>query len=58
MSLKLPMAVAVAIFANAPIVVFAQQSNAEPWKPTIEDAQKLVDAISGDKGQAENILRN
>ena len=44
MNLKLLMAVAI-----APTVVFAQQGNAEPWKPTIEDAQKLIDAISGDK---------
>ncbi len=49
MSLKLLKAVAVTIFATAPIVVFAQQGNAEAWKPTIEDAQKLVDAISDDK---------
>jgi len=43
MSLKLLMLVAI-----APIVLFAQRGNAEPWKPTIADAQKLVDAISGD----------
>lgn len=45
MRLKLFMVVATAI---APIVGFAQQRNAEPSKPTIEDAQKLVNAIRGD----------
>jgi hypothetical protein len=44
MSLKLLIAV-----ATAPIVIFPQQANAEPWKPTIEDVQKLVDAIGGDE---------
>jgi hypothetical protein len=43
--------VAVTIFVAAPIVAFAQQDgpNTQPWKPTIEDAQKLVATISGDK---------
>jgi hypothetical protein len=41
----------VAIFTAAPVVGFAQQDNpdAQPWMPTIEDAQKLVETISGDK---------
>jgi hypothetical protein len=49
MSLKLLLAVT--IFATTPIVVFAQRDdrNAQSWKPTIEDAQKLVEAISGNK---------
>jgi hypothetical protein len=47
MSRKLLMTVAL---ATAPIVVFAtQQGNAEPWKPTIEDARKLVDAIGSEE---------
>ena len=46
MNLKLLMAIAA---ATAPIVVFAQQGKAETWKPTIDDAQHLVDAISGTK---------
>ena len=41
---------AVAIFATVPIGVLAQQ---DTWKPTIDDAQKLVDAISGDKDKLE-----
>ena len=50
MNLKLLMAVT--IFAAAPIVAFAQQDpNAQPWKPTIEDARKLVETISADKGK-------
>ena len=49
MTLKL--FVAVTIFVAAPIVAFAQQdnSNTQPWKPTIEDVQELVKTISGDK---------
>jgi hypothetical protein len=48
MTLKL--FVAVSVLAAAPIVAFAQQDpNAQPWKPTIEDAQKLVETISADK---------
>jgi hypothetical protein len=52
MSLKLLMAV-----AAAPIVAFAQQVSAEPWKPTIEDAQKLVDAIGGDKDKLKHTAK-
>jgi hypothetical protein len=49
MNLKLLMAVT--IFATAPIVAFAQsdRTNAHPSKPTIEDVQKFVQTISGDK---------
>ena len=50
MNLKLLMAVT--IFAAAPIDAFAQQDpNAQPWKPTIGDARKLVETISADKGK-------
>jgi hypothetical protein len=43
--------VAVAIFATVPVVAHAQKDdpNAPQSKPTIEDAQKLVETISGDK---------
>jgi hypothetical protein len=43
--------VAAALFVAVPIVAFAQSDkpNAQPWKPTIEDAQKLVETISSDK---------
>jgi hypothetical protein len=43
--------VAVSILAAAPSSAFAQQDNPndQPWMPTIEDAQKLVETISGDK---------
>jgi len=43
--------VAAAVFVAVPIVAFAQEDtpNAQPWKPTIEDAQKLVETISSDK---------
>jgi hypothetical protein len=40
-----------AIFVAAPAFAFAQQDgpNAVPWKPTIEDAEKLVETIGSDK---------
>ena len=43
--------VAAALFVAVPIVAFAQSDkpNAQPWKPTIEDAQKLVEIITSDK---------
>lgn len=42
---------AVALFIAVPIAAFAQSDkpNAQPWKPTIEDAQKLVETINSDK---------
>ena len=45
--------VAASILAAAPFAAFAQQddSNAQPWMPTIEDAQKLVETISSDKNK-------
>ena len=49
MSLKL--LIAATLFVAVPIVAFPQSDkpNAQPSKPTIEDAQKLVETISGDK---------
>jgi hypothetical protein len=43
--------VAAALFVAVPIVAFAQSDkpNAQSSKPTIEDAQKLVETIGGDK---------
>ena len=43
--------VAVALFIAVPIAAFAQSDkpNAQPWKPTIEDAQKLVETLNSDK---------
>ncbi len=43
--------VAAALFVALPIVAFAQSDkpNAQSSKPTIEDVQKLVDTIGGDK---------
>jgi hypothetical protein len=43
--------VAATIVVAVPIAAFTQEhdSNAQPWKPSIEDAQKLVETISGDK---------
>ena len=49
MSLKLFMAVT--IFATVPIVAFAQEDDSanQAPKPTVADAQKLVQTISSDK---------
>ena len=42
--------VTVSVLAAAPIVALTQQDfNSTPWKPTIGDAQKLIDNISSDK---------
>jgi hypothetical protein len=43
--------VAAALFVATPIVAFAQSDkpNAQSSKPTIEEAQKLVETITGDK---------
>lgn len=43
--------VAATVVVAVPFAAFAQEpnSNAQPWKPSIEDAQKLVETISGDK---------
>jgi hypothetical protein len=49
--MRLKIFVAAAFFVALPIVAFAQSDkpNAQSLRPTIEDAQKLVDTISGDK---------
>ena len=49
MNFKLLMAVT--LFVAAPIIAFAQSDkpNAQSSKPTIEEAQKLVETITGDK---------
>jgi hypothetical protein len=47
--------VTVSVLAAAPIVALAQQDfNSTPWKPTIGDAQKLVDNISSDKDKLKS----
>jgi hypothetical protein len=48
MNLRLLMAVA--IFANAPIVALAQKDDHTP-QPTLADAQKLVQDVSSDKAK-------
>jgi hypothetical protein len=49
--MRLKLFVAVAIFVTASNAAFAQKDDADDQapKPTIEDAQKLVDTIRGDK---------
>jgi len=48
--MRLKLFVAAAVFVAAPIVALAQQDTSiQSLKPTIEDAQKLVETISGDK---------
>ena len=49
--MRLKLFVSVAIFVTASNAAFAQKGDAENQapKPTIEDAQKLVDTIRGDK---------
>ena len=53
MSLKLFMAVT--IFATVPIVAFAQKDDSanQAPKPTVADAQKLVQTISSDKAKLQ-----
>jgi hypothetical protein len=49
--MKLKLLAAAVILVVAPAVASAQSDkpDAQPWKPSIEDVQKLVEAISGDK---------
>jgi uncharacterized coiled-coil DUF342 family protein len=51
MSMNLKLVVAVSLFAAVPAVAFAQKDApaTKVPKPTIADAQKLVQTISGDK---------
>ena len=55
MPMRLKLFTAVAIFATAPIVVFAQKDDPanRPPKPTLEDAQKVVQAIGNDKNKLQ-----
>jgi hypothetical protein len=54
-AMRLRLFVAVAIFAAAPIVAFAQKDDPanRPPKPTVEDAQKVVQTISSDKNKLQ-----
>jgi hypothetical protein len=55
MSMNLKLLVAVPLFAAIPVFAWAQsdgQANKAP-KPTIADAQKLVQLISGDKAKQQ-----
>ena len=48
--MRLKLFVAATVFVAAPIVALTQQDTSiQSLKPTIEDAQKLVETISGDK---------
>jgi hypothetical protein len=53
--MNLKLVVAVSLFASVPIVAFAQKDGpaAKVPKPTIADAQKLVQTISGDKAKLQ-----
>jgi hypothetical protein len=50
--MKLKLLMAVTMFAITPIVAFAQKDDPLP-KPTAEDAQKVVQAISSDKNKLQ-----
>jgi hypothetical protein len=50
--MKLKLLMAVTMFAIAPIAAFAQKDHPTP-KPTVEDAQKVVQAISSDKNKLQ-----
>ena len=53
--MNLKLVVAVSLFAAVPIVAFAQKDGpaAKVPKPTIADAQKLVQTVSGDKAKLQ-----
>ena len=53
--MRLKLFMAVTIFAAAPIVVFAQKDDParQASKPTLEDAQKVVQAIGNDKNKLQ-----
>ena len=50
--MRLKLFMAATIFAIAPMVTLAQKDDPPP-KPTVEDAQKVVQAISGDKNKLQ-----
>src|SRR6516225_11887268 len=53
--MRLKLFMAVTIFAAAPIVAFAQKDGParQASKPTLEDAQKVVQAIANDKNKLQ-----
>ena len=53
--MRLKLFTAVTIFATAPIVAFAQKDDParQASKPTLEDAQKVVQAIGNDKNKLQ-----
>jgi len=53
--MRLKLFTAVTIFATAPIVAFAQKDGParQASKPTLEDAQKVVQAIGNDKNKLQ-----
>jgi hypothetical protein len=54
--MNLKLVIAVSLFVAMPMVAFAQQKGSPPPKapkPTIADAQKLVQLISGDKAKLQ-----
>ena len=57
--MRLKLFVAVTILASAPIVAFAQKDDPENKapKPTVEDAQKLVQTISQRSEQTSGVLQ-
>ena len=50
--MRLKLFMAVTILATAPIATFAQKDDLPP-KPTVEDAQRVVQAISSDKNKLQ-----
>ena len=52
MPMRLKLFIAITIFAIAPIAAFAQKDDPPP-NPTVEDAQKVVQAISSDKNKLQ-----
>ena len=57
--MNLKLVVAVSLFAAVPAVAFAQKDApaTKVPKPTVEEAQKLVQTISSDKTKTPSILR-
>jgi hypothetical protein len=51
MNFKLLMAAAILVVAPIASSAQSDKPNAQPWKPSIEDAQKLVETINGDKNK-------
>jgi hypothetical protein len=51
--MKLKLVIAVTLFVTVPVIAFAQKESptTRAPKPTIADAQKLIQTISGDKAK-------